>query len=264
LKSFFISEIPGDNSTNPTTIIEIKQEKRREKYYFYYVPASIFLLTILTGLSLYLWMRRKRRRFADEGHLLSEFNSTMSKQPSCPALMLQMIHQGRMSVIWKGTYCQRLVAIKVVNKLEANTWKNEKDLFIEHNLRHQNLVNFICAEKRFHENSIQYWIVTEFYENGSLAEYLLRSVISKDILLKILYSIVKGVVYLHSSSSSSGSKPMVAHRDLKPGNVLVKRDLTCCISDLGLAVALPEHLQVSRDLCQVCFCVLFRQHFSDL
>ena len=214
----------------------------------YYVPVSIFFFTILTGISLYFWMRKKRRRFADDG-LLSEFNSTISKQKLCSATMLQVIHQGRISVIWKGTYCQRLVAIKVVNRLDANMWKNEKDIFLENKLSHQNLVNFICAEKRFHENSMQYWIVTEFHENGSLANYLLHNIISKDILLKMLYSIVRGVVYLHSSSS----KPMIAHRDLKPGNILVKLDLTCCISDLGLAIALPEPLKVSRDLCQVCF-----------
>jgi serine/threonine protein kinase len=28
----------------------------------------------------------------------------------------------------------------------------------------------------------------------------------------------------------------LAHRDLKTKNILVKRDLSCCIADLGLAV----------------------------
>jgi len=31
-------------------------------------------------------------------------------------------------------------------------------------------------------------------------------------------------------------KPAIAHRDIKSKNVLVKRDGTCCIADLGLAV----------------------------
>jgi serine/threonine protein kinase len=31
-------------------------------------------------------------------------------------------------------------------------------------------------------------------------------------------------------------KPAIAHRDIKSKNILVKKDGTCCIADLGLAV----------------------------
>lgn len=31
-------------------------------------------------------------------------------------------------------------------------------------------------------------------------------------------------------------KPAIAHRDIKTKNILVKRDGSCCIADLGLAV----------------------------
>jgi TGF-beta receptor type-1 len=31
-------------------------------------------------------------------------------------------------------------------------------------------------------------------------------------------------------------KPAIAHRDLKSKNILVKKNGTCCIADLGLAV----------------------------
>ena len=44
---------------------------------------------------------------------------------------------------------------------------------------------------------------------------------------------------------------MIAHRDLKPANILVKKDLSCCISDLGLAIVLEEDVIASGDLCQV-------------
>lgn len=36
--------------------------------------------------------------------------------------------------------------------------------------------------------------------------------------------------------SSSLGKPAIAHRDLKSKNILVKKNGTCCIADLGLAV----------------------------
>ena len=35
---------------------------------------------------------------------------------------------------------------------------------------------------------------------------------------------------------SFAGKVALAHRDLKTKNILVKKDLTCCIADLGLAV----------------------------
>ncbi len=31
-------------------------------------------------------------------------------------------------------------------------------------------------------------------------------------------------------------KPVIAHRDIKPNNILIKKDMSCCIGDLGLAV----------------------------
>lgn len=35
---------------------------------------------------------------------------------------------------------------------------------------------------------------------------------------------------------SVSGKPAMAHRDIKSKNILVKRDGSCCIADLGLAV----------------------------
>ncbi|VEL35567.1 unnamed protein product [Protopolystoma xenopodis] len=43
-------------------------------------------------------------------------------------------------------------------------------------------------------------------------------------------------------------KPGLAHRDLKPGNIFVRSDWSCCIGDLGLAVlAPPSRLPEPRD-----------------
>jgi bone morphogenetic protein receptor type-1B len=37
-------------------------------------------------------------------------------------------------------------------------------------------------------------------------------------------------------SSIFPGKPAIAHRDMKTKNILVKKDGSCCIADLGLAV----------------------------
>lgn len=39
-----------------------------------------------------------------------------------------------------------------------------------------------------------------------------------------------------TNCSRPPGKPAIAHRDLKSKNILVKKNGTCCIADLGLAV----------------------------
>lgn len=204
----------------------------------------------MSGLCLYFWVKRKRRR-RDNDNLIIDFNATMTQPSAPPALLLEIVHQSELSVIWKGTYAQRLSAIKVVNKINVIQWVNERDIFLKFKLKHENLVNFIGAERRNQDTIPQYWLVTEYHQNGSLASYLLNNILSKDVFLKMLYSTIRGLVYLHTNLQASSGKPMIAHRDLKPANILVKKDLSCCISDLGLAIVLEEDVIASGDLCQV-------------
>ena len=65
--------------------------------------------------------------------------------------------------------------------------------------------------------------------------------VSWDDLCKIALSIGKGLAFLHDEKGDSNSpdfKPAIAHRDFKSKNVLIKDDLTACISDFGLAMVL--------------------------
>lgn len=73
----------------------------------------------------------------------------------------------------------------------------------------------------------------DIYITSELMEMDLAHVIrSNQVLIEehhrsFTYSILRGVVYLHSAG--------VAHRDLKPANVLVNRDCTVKLCDFGLA-----------------------------
>lgn len=68
-------------------------------------------------------------------------------------------------------------------------------------------------------------LVTEFMENGSLAE-LLQPKCPRPwpLLCRLLQEVVLGMCYLHSLN------PVLLHRDLKPSNVLLDRELHAKVS----------------------------------
>ena len=64
----------------------------------------------------------------------------------------------------------------------------------------------------------------------------LRNTVTPDRMLDMALSIATGLTHLHLEISGTQGKPAIAHRDLKSRNILVKKDLTCVIADLGLCV----------------------------
>ncbi len=54
--------------------------------------------------------------------------------------------------------------------------------------------------------------------------------------LIMAHSAAAGISHLHTEIQGTRGKQMIAHRDIKTKNILVKRDLTCVIADFGLAV----------------------------
>lgn len=82
-------------------------------------------------------------------------------------------------------------------------------------------------------SSTQLWLVTHFHELGSLYDFLQYSSLEPEGCLRMCLSIACGLIHLHTEIISSQEKPAIAHRDLKSRNILVKRNLQCCIADLG-------------------------------
>jgi bone morphogenetic protein receptor type-1A len=79
-------------------------------------------------------------------------------------------------------------------------------------------------------------LITDYHENGSLYDFLKCATLDTRALLRLAYSAACGLCHLHTEIYGTQGKPAIAHRDLKSKNILIKKNGSCCIADLGLAV----------------------------
>ncbi|CAK6967179.1 TGF-beta receptor type-2 [Scomber scombrus] len=160
-----------------------------------------------------------------------------------------LVGKGRFAQVYKAKLKQttsdqfETVAAKIFPYEEYASWKNEKDIFSNTDLRHENILHFLTAEERKVEK--QYWLITAFHPRGNLQEHLTRNVISWEELQVLGSSLARGVAHLHSDRLPCGRpKVPIVHRDLKSSNILVKNDLSCCLCDFGLGLRLDSTLSV--------------------
>ena len=153
-----------------------------------------------------------------------------------PIQLVEVISQGQFGTVWKANYLQDVVAVKVFPCSYKAAWTSEKEIYMSCNLKHENILNFIAAEKHTDGQYTELWLVAQYHENGSLADYLKSHVVNWQELCSMVGSMADGLAYLHTEIHGAFFKPCIAHRDFKSKNVLVKKDLTCCLSDFGLAM----------------------------
>ncbi|NXQ19297.1 TGFR2 protein, partial [Peucedramus taeniatus] len=162
-----------------------------------------------------------------------------------------VVGKGRFAEVYKAKLKQNTseqyetVAVKIFSYEEYASWKTEKDIFSDVNLKHENILQFLTAEERKTDLGKQYWLITAFHAKGNLQEYLTRHIISWEDLWKLGGSLARGIAHLHSDHTPCGRpKTPIVHRDLKSSNILVKNDLTCCLCDFGLSLRLDPSLSV--------------------
>lgn len=137
------------------------------------------------------------------------------------------------------------VAVKIFSDEEYTSWKNEKEIFSDADLRHDYVLHYLTAEERKMHG--QFWLITAFQPRGNLQDYLTHHIIDWPDMWLLGSSLARGVAHLHSDRTACGRyKVPIAHRDIKSSNILVKSDLTCCLCDFGLALRLDNALSVDE------------------
>ncbi|KTG40996.1 hypothetical protein cypCar_00041343 [Cyprinus carpio] len=167
--------------------------------------------------------------------------------------MVKQIGKGRYGEVWMGRWRGERVAVKVFFTTEEASWFRETEIYQTVLMRHENIldgililkcydmkisffISFIAADIKGTGSWTQLYLITDYHENGSLYDYLKSTTLDTKALLRLAYSAVSGLCHLHTEIFGTQGKPAIAHRDLKSKNILVKKNSTCCIADLGLAV----------------------------
>lgn len=154
--------------------------------------------------------------------------------------LIETIGKGRYGEVWKGQYQGEYVAVKIFNSTEEASWKRETEIYNTIMLRHESILGFIAADVHSRKSTTYMWLIMHYHELGSLYDFLNRSTFDAETMVRLALSASSGLSHLHTEivngTNGIGSKPAIAHRDIKSKNILVKSNYTCVVGDLGLAV----------------------------
>ncbi|MEQ2218580.1 TGF-beta receptor type-2 [Xenoophorus captivus] len=236
------------------------------------VPLLVIAVIVITSFYCYRVYRQQRNPckkgqlhdFSDKKAMMDNEGSDSSSMHAnnlnhnnelLPIELDVLVGKGRFAEVYKAKLKQgssaseehgfETVAVKIFPYEEYASWKNEKDIFSDADLRHENVLHFLTAEER--KGQRQYWLITAYQSLGNLQEYLTNHIISWHDLWLLGSSLASVVAHLHSDRTSCGRcKVPIAHRDIKSSNILVKKDMTCCLCDFGLALRLDNSLSVDE------------------
>jgi hypothetical protein len=143
------------------------------------------------------------------------------------------IGEGGYGPVFRGKLDHTRVAIKVLSADTANGMQQfQREVEVLSCMRHPNMVLLLGACPEYG------CLVYEYMNNGSLEDRLFQKgnspTIPWPIRFKIAAEIATGLLFLHNAKP----EPLV-HRDLKPANILLDRNYTCKIGDVGLSRLVP-------------------------
>ncbi|KAL3830106.1 hypothetical protein ACJIZ3_018908 [Penstemon smallii] len=143
------------------------------------------------------------------------------------------IGEGGYGPVYKCYLDHTQVAVKVLRPDAAQGRSQfQQEVEVLSCIRHPNMVLLLGACPEYG------CLVYEYMANGSLDDRLFRRgstpVLPWQVRFRIAAEIATGLLFLHQTKP----EPLV-HRDLKPGNILLDRNLVSKISDVGLARLVP-------------------------
>jgi len=162
-----------------------------------------------------------------EGSLLSQSFRQGARLGSFE--MVERIGRGGMGEVWRArdTRLKRDVAIKLLppafSRDPERIARFEYEARAASALNHPNVVSVFDIGN---ENGV-YWIVSELVDGESLHRLMGKGPMPVSKVIDIAAQVAEGLAAAHAAG--------IMHRDLKPGNIMVRRDGRVKIVDFGLA-----------------------------
>lgn len=144
--------------------------------------------------------------------------------------LLEKIGEGGMGKVYRAQHqtMKRIVAVKVLNeeatKDDYNTRRFQREVQAAAQLIHPNIVAAFDASEEYG----RHFLVMEYVDGIDLQTFVENNgPVSCEKAVDWISQAAKGLQYAHTKK--------IVHRDIKPGNLLLSRDGTVKILDMGLA-----------------------------
>jgi eukaryotic-like serine/threonine-protein kinase len=157
-------------------------------------------------------------------------------------VLLDLIGQGGMGRVYlaQDTRLNREVALKILSPERVNNPRAiarfQREARVGAQLQHENLVRIYD----FGESSGRYYLVMEYIEGKTIGTMISeQGAIPPPTAVNLVRQVAMGLEHAHRKG--------LVHRDVNPYNILVTRDGTAKLADLGLAIDLAEDDRVTRE-----------------
>ncbi|XP_076061268.1 serine/threonine-protein kinase Chk1-like [Oratosquilla oratoria] len=149
-------------------------------------------------------------------------NSPCNEGPGNLWTEVEYLGEGSFGIVTlvRNTATGELAARKEV---EVTTEQDKQELLIHRRLEHANVVRLLSAE----QEGAEMHMYLEFAVGGDLSDEIGHSGMGEEQAHFYFVQLMNGVGYLHAQG--------IAHRDLKPNNLLLTEDRVLKIGDFGLS-----------------------------
>jgi eukaryotic-like serine/threonine-protein kinase len=157
-------------------------------------------------------------------------------------VLLDLIGQGGMGRVYlaRDIRLNRRVALKILSPERVNNPRAiarfQREARVGAQLQHENLVRIYD----FGESNGRYYLVMEFIEGKTIGTLISeQGPMSPASSVRLVRQVALGLEHAHRKG--------LIHRDVNPYNILVTRDGTAKLADLGLAIDLADDDRVTRE-----------------
>ncbi len=157
-------------------------------------------------------------------------------------VLMDLIGQGGMGRVYlaRDMRLNRRVALKILSPERVNNPRSiarfQREARVGAQLQHENLVRIYD----FGQSNGRYYLVMEYIEGKTIGTLISeQGRISPVTAVRLVRQVALGLEHAHRKG--------LIHRDVNPYNILVTRDGTAKLADLGLAIDLADEDHVTRE-----------------